>query len=104
MERHNCGGVLVSALVSFRTQRGGLLFLPIVPGFRCMQCAEELISRDTAAALEKSAAWQPGAEEYGDPVLSCGVPAVFLSPTGFSTTSNLPEPQTVGTAEYASVG
>ena len=53
MERHNCGGVLARSAVVVNKRFGNLVFQVVVHGKRCRACGEELVSRDTAKALEE---------------------------------------------------
>lgn len=53
MERHNCGGELRPDIVLVGRLSGNLRFLIPVQGLRCVQCGEEVISRDTAMSVER---------------------------------------------------
>lgn len=46
MDSHNCGGILLPAIVMLKR-------LYQVDGFRCSYCGEEIIGRDTALSIEK---------------------------------------------------
>ena len=46
MDSHNCGGILLPAIVMLKR-------LYQVDGFRCSHCGEEIVGRDTALSIEK---------------------------------------------------
>ncbi len=52
MEKHNCGGNLKRQRISVTRVIDGIRFTYSVVGKKCTRCSEEVISRDTARALE----------------------------------------------------
>jgi len=53
MQSHRCGGTLKPTKITIRKTVGNLYMVFTVDGLRCTQCSEELVSRNTARALEQ---------------------------------------------------
>ena len=51
---HTCGGELKPAKVKIRKKNGYYFHVFTVDGFKCEDCGEEVISRDTALAVDES--------------------------------------------------
>ena len=54
MEKHRCGGILSPVKVKVKKKTGLYFQNFTVDGYRCDNCGEEIIERDTAFAIDEA--------------------------------------------------